>query len=439
MRKRRSSLLMTDAPMTEREPRAASPTAASRYRSLLGAFCVRLCVAITLAVVVLLAVELYAYRRYRHAAANVQEPAVRLDLGSATAEEHEYWEEFEQSNKVIYHQYVLWRRAPYQGSMISIDAEGVRQTLHTRCDGQTFTIWMFGDSVMWGAGTKDGETIPSFIASDYEKAGKPVCIVNYAEKGWSNTQETLELIQLLKHAARKPDIVLFYDGGTEAFAAYQAREADVHSNYGMFREFLDNWGKRRKAGFFYLQNTNTYRLLQEISQRLPFRPKPENSPLQEMEVVGLSEAVVQNYAANMSIVDLLAKQYGFRPIFIWYPNLAVGHKTLTEYEQEVLRQQYREFPNLGRMYQAVYNRSGEIQHADFYNLSDSVDDRKDSLYIGLSHMRSEGTEIMADRLFAILEGKKSIAPQRLGAAASARANQHTMQLNSNQPSEPSVR
>ena len=76
--------------------------------------------------------------------------------------------------------------------------------------------------------------------------------MNYAEKGWSNTQEMIGLIEQLKHATRKPDIVLFYDGGTEAFAAYQSDQADVHSNYNSFKNFLDNWGATQKGRLFLL-------------------------------------------------------------------------------------------------------------------------------------------------------------------------------------------
>ena len=164
-------------------------TPTMQYKSLLKYFAVRLCVAVTLSVILLGAVELYSYKRYLPVG-DPLEPAIKLDINeNGNATEREYWKEFVPSNKVTYHQYVLWRRAPYQGALISIDENGVRRTLHTRCDDQTFTIWTFGDSVMWGAGAPDGETIPSLLARDYEKAGKPVCIVNYAEKGWSNTQE----------------------------------------------------------------------------------------------------------------------------------------------------------------------------------------------------------------------------------------------------------
>ncbi len=382
---------------------------ATQYRSLLEYFVVRLCVAVTLGVVVLAAVELYAYKRYLPSDHDALEPAVKLDLTEeGTAADREYWKEFDQSNKVTYHQYVLWRRAPYQGELLSINQDGVRRTPHTRCDNKALTIWMFGDSVMWGSGAPDEETIPSIIAQDYEKAGRPVCIVNYAEKGWSNTQEMLELIEQLKHAPKTPDIVLFYDGGTEAFAAYQSGQADVHSNFGSFKKFLDGWSTAQKAGFSYLRQTNTYRLLERIAVRAPFHQGPEAAPKANValsKVATLSAAVVENYVQNMDVIDLLAKHYGFRAVFAWYPNLAVGHKELTPYEQQVLRLEYSKFPELGVMYKAVYDRGQEINRPDFYNLRDSVDDQKNTIYRGISHMRPEGDRIVADRLFNILERK----------------------------------
>ena len=392
-------------PLTTNDQAVESrPIPAKQYTSLLKYFAVRLCVAVTLAVIALAAVELYSYKRYLPVG-DPLEPAVKLDM-AATGDttEREYWKEFVDANKITYHQYVLWRRAPYSGELLAIDQDGVRRTLHSRCDDKTFTIWMFGDSVMWGAGSPDAETIPSLIAQNYEKAGKPVCIVNYAEKGWSNTQEMVALIEQLKHAARKPDIVLFYDGGTEAFAAYQSGRADVHSNYNSFKNFLDNWGASQKASFSYFEQTNTYRLLERIGIKAPFHRK-EPKPEVERDTDAISAAVMDNYLQNMNIIDLLAKQYGFRPVFAWYPNLAIGHKEQTPYEQQVLAMEYKKFHDLGSMYQAVYKKGREIKRPDFYYLGDALDDQKNSLYVGISHLKPEGNEIVAKRLFDILEHK----------------------------------
>ncbi len=382
----------------------------TQYRSLLKTFAVRLCVAVTLGVILLCAVELFSYERYLRTQPDLFEPVVHLDFAQgASAAEHKFWAEFAQANKVNYHQYVLWRRAPFQGEFISINQEGVRRTLHTRCDNQTFTIWMFGDSVMWGPGAPDAETIPSFVAQDYEKAGKPVCIVNYAEKGWSNTQEMIELIEQLKHSTKKPDVVLFYDGGTEAFAAYQSGQADVHSNLNLFKGFLDSWGNTQKAGFAYLRQTNTYRLLKRLSLKASSGLGQAKKSGQARDTEVLAAAVVENYIQNMDIVSLLARQYGFRPIFVWYPNMAVGHKQLTPYEQQVLGLEYRKFPGMDLMYQAVYEHSREINRPNFYNFANALDDRKDSLYKGISHLNPEGDQIVAGRLFDLLQGKTSSA------------------------------
>lgn len=399
--------LTTEHPITE-----SRQSPATQYRLLLQRFALRFCVAVTLAVVLLGAVEIYSYWRYLHSGGDVLEPAVKLDLAeNGNSANREYWKEFEQSNRVLYHQYVLWRRAPFHGELISINDDGIRRTLHTQCDddGKTFTVWMFGDSVLWGAGSSDAETIPSLIARDYEKAGKPVCIVNFGEKGWSNTQEMIGLMEQLKHAVRKPDAVLFYDGGTEAFAAYQSGRADVHSNFNLFSNFLDNWATTKKAGFAYLRQTNTFRMLDKIAARAPFHGSAAEPSKPALDVETLSAAVVKNYQQNIQIIDLLAKQYGFRPIFTWYPNLAVGHKELTPYEQDVLRFQYEQFPDLGRMYQAVYRRAPEIKSPEFYDLENLVDDQKSSLYVGISHMKPAGDQIVADCLFNILEEREKSA------------------------------
>jgi hypothetical protein len=55
-----------------------------------------------------------------------------------------YWREEVASQRNAYQAYVGWRRVPYQGSTIVVDAQGLRRTLHTRCDGSTPLIYMFG-------------------------------------------------------------------------------------------------------------------------------------------------------------------------------------------------------------------------------------------------------------------------------------------------------
>ncbi|MGC9988243.1 MAG: SGNH/GDSL hydrolase family protein [Terriglobales bacterium] len=401
-------------PLTENDPSVDSRQASTmQYKPLLKRFALRLCVVVTLCVGLLVAVEIYSYLRYTSAAGDVMELAVKLELAqNESPAEHEYWKEFAQANKITYHPWVLWRRQPYQGELISIDENGVRRTLHTRCDDKALTIWMFGDSVMWGAGAPDTDTIPTLVAADYEKAGRPACIVNYAEKGWSSTQEMIGLMEELKHTSRKPDLVLFYDGGTEAFTALQSRQVDVHSNFASFKNFLDKWSAGQKAHFSYLSQTNTYHLLDKISAKGLFHRKPVENAAAGPDPTLMADDVVHNYVQNMEIINALGKQFGFRAIFAWYPNMAVGHKALTPYEQQVLAMENKKFQGMDAMYAAVYKRAHELNPPGLLYLGDLLDDQKDSLYVGISHLKPEGNQIVADRLFDILEHQSSPAQAR---------------------------
>ena len=391
-------------PVTESTEASATAAPTASYWPLLKRFAVRLCVAFTIAVLILVATEFYAYLRV-HPNVNALELAAKLEIQqNESPAERQYWKEFKQANKVTYHPWVLWRRKAYDGQFISIDQDGIRRTMHNHCDDPSATtIWMFGDSVMWGAGAPDSDTIPSYIAADYEKAGHPACIVNYAEKGYANTQEIIGLIEELKHAKRKPDEVLFYDGGTEAFVAYQSGVVDVHSNYLSFKNFLDNWGAYERAGFGYFKQTNTARFLTKMGSKVEPQPKEKKKASAILDVDAASKAIVENYSQNMDIVNLLARQYHFRPVFAWYPNMAVGHKELTSYEQQVLASEYHQFPDLGVIYKATYDQAKAMNRPDLIYLGDLLDNEKDSMYVGISHLKPDGNKIVADHLFDILQ------------------------------------
>ena len=361
----------------------------------------------TLGLVFLTIVELDSYRRGMKNQTAV-EPEVDTAVSRGNPEEVEYWREQKAAQKVQYEPYVLWRRVPFNGSAISINADGIRRTLHTHCDAATFTVWTFGDSVMWGWGNPDSETIPSLLAADYEKAGRPVCIINYAEKGWANTQELIGLVEELKHADHKPDAVLFYDGGTEAFTAYENRQVDVHSNYQEFKNYFEGLLAERKPGFSYWQRSNTYRRLEAIAERVSARLHHDDESkvsFSESEAQALAPGIMKNYEQNMDIIDLLAQKYGFRPLFVWYPNMAVGHKHLTEEEVELNQRLKKKFPGMELIYRAVYERCRSLQRPDLFYLGDLLDDEPSTLYMGIAHLNVVGNQITADKLFQILENR----------------------------------
>ena len=69
-------------------------TPTTQYKSLFKYFAIRLCVAVTLAAILLASVEFYSYRRYLPVAQDAMEPAVKLDLAEeGNPADREYWKD----------------------------------------------------------------------------------------------------------------------------------------------------------------------------------------------------------------------------------------------------------------------------------------------------------------------------------------------------------
>ena len=121
-------------PLTETPTEATTTAPTMQYWSLIKHFAVRLCVSITLVVLLLVGVEFYSYLRF-HPNVNALELAAKLEIAqNESPAEREYWSEFKKANKVTYHPWVLWRRQPFNGELITIDQDGIRRTPHNHCE-----------------------------------------------------------------------------------------------------------------------------------------------------------------------------------------------------------------------------------------------------------------------------------------------------------------
>src|ERR1700737_1581561 len=125
--------------LTKSDPTVDSRlTSNLQYKFFLRYFAPRFCVAVTLGVILLAAVEFCSYLRYLSKATDTLEPWVKLELAQAGSDsEREYWKEFVQASKVTYHPYVLWRRPPYPGGVLSINGEGTRGPRHPQGETKT--------------------------------------------------------------------------------------------------------------------------------------------------------------------------------------------------------------------------------------------------------------------------------------------------------------
>lgn len=308
--------------------------------------------------------------------------------------------EWAPSGSYDYQPYVVWRHRRYRGETIFVDDEGLRRTYHSHCDGDQYTIWVFGGSTLWGAGSPDWGTIPSFLADLYEKAGQPACVRNFGEGGWVNTQEVIDLMLELKRARRKPDLVIFYDGVNEAFVSIQSGRVDVHMNFDYIKSQMESSAIQTSGGFRYWLNTNTGTLLRYLAERRVL-PGTRRLRSEAIDSDSLARAAVANYLQNLELVEILGREYKFEAAFFWQPAIFAG-KPLTGEERKIVSTQNALAPNLEAVWLAASNLIRAETRPQLYDIADVFDNLEGRVYLDWCHVTMDANRIVAARVYQAL-------------------------------------
>jgi hypothetical protein len=367
----------------------------------LKTFLVRFCVCVTILVALLIFGEAICYLDLKYTAGvEIPHPS-SIYQGQSWASV--YWRELkEMTDRLQYQSYVIWRRAPFAGQTINVDAGGIRKTYYSSCDASSYNIWIFGNSSLWGTGVPDWDTIPSLLAKRYQDAGHKVCVKNFGEKAWVSTQELIQLTLALKQAAQKPDLVIFYDGVTDSYLPYQSNVTDAHFNFAQTKEEFQSLGNHG-ASLEYLKRTNTYRTLMELRSTLvEGGANIGRAHFTAEELNSMAEITYNNYLKNIRLVDLLAQGFGFRCAFFWQPTLLAGHKPLTADEIRLRKAELSNHPGGDAVFQATYNLFEHYQNEDFFDLANIFDKDPDERFLDFSHIGPVGNQIVADKMFAVL-------------------------------------
>jgi len=374
--------------------RQQGQTETTRMEAPNGNLVKRLGIALILVIVWLAWVELACFARLRFANTDTDViPRSRLQAVYKDAP----WvnalaDEWKPSNVFSYEAYVGWERKPFHGQTINVDANGVRKSQPSHCENdKAYTIWMFGGSTIWGAGVPDWLTIPSLLAAHYEKDGRRVCILNFGEKAWVNTQEMLKLTLELKRAARKPDLVIFYDGPADVYETYQSGQAGLHQNFDDVRKTLESRAAAGSGNFRYLLESNTAKTF--------FRQRSRDATAKSLSTDDLAKATIHCYLENVQLIEALAREYKFEPVFFWEPTLSTGNKPLTPEEQQARAASRTRTPGLEEANQAAYALVRAEARPPVFPIADALDSATGTVYFDEAHVSAEGNQLIADRIY----------------------------------------
>lgn len=327
-----------------------------------------------------------------------------------------FWYEFRLSRNQQFRPFVGWRRAPFKGQTIEVDQDGVRVTPGANCSPKSFKVFTFGASEMWGTGSPNWGTIPAHLQKGLEKLGQgPVCVTNFAESAYVSMQGIITLLMQLR-SGNVPDVVLFYSVEDDIYSAYQSGRVGVLENLDQIAARFE--GKRKPEGLLdRVKTTYSYKLVDLYMDKLTIA-KPQEPGVNKVvsyesmgiDVEALSDAVVQELLENYKIVNGLAKEYGFKYMFVVPPSVWRGEKSLTPEEQRMKDLALQE-EALHKLSAAVYGKL-EVEapkYENFQSLTHVFDHHDALLWIDATHVTPEGNQLVAMSLLELLQGQKVVA------------------------------
>ena len=331
-------------------------------------------------------------------------PRAHTSYYASVAWAKQYWREFSLSRPVLYHDYVIWRRSSFSGQFININRDGIRLTPGAECSANSYKVFAFGGSTMWGTGSPDWATIPAYLQADLNalKHG-PVCVMNFGESAYVSMQGMIALEEQLQ-LGNVPDLVIFYDGVNDVYAAYQSGRP-THQNFNDIAAKLHNGRSSSSSFVAWIESSNLFQLYKRLVTELRKEPPKELVTYKTMGVdtATLSDAVVQKYLRNYQIVDALARKYGFKFAFFWQPVISIGDKPLTSEEQDMKKQMD---PALIELYEAVYRRVQRVanEYENLYYIAEMFNSLDSGIWIDYAHVTPVGNRLIAEKIFGEITG-----------------------------------
>jgi lysophospholipase L1-like esterase len=344
-----------------------------------------------------------------------QSPRAHVSYYASQAWAQQYWKEFSLSRHQLYHPYVLWRRAPLKGDFVNINRDGIRLTPGADCSVNSYKVFAFGGSTMWGTGAPDWGTIPAYLQADFTALlHEPVCVMNFGESAYVSTQGVIQLMLELQ-SGNVPDLVIFYDGVNDTYAAYQSGRP-THQNFDQLAAQLEKGNSSPPSFVAWVKSSHSFHLFKRLLAKL--RQKPRNSTdlitykTKGIDTAALGDSVVERYLSNYEIVDALAPKYGFTFLFFWQPVITIGHKSLTSEEQEMRR---RMEPALIELYESVYRRVQQVaeKYGNLYYIAEMFDSLNSGVWIDETHVTPVGNRLIAERIFTVITGRNLLAKKGL--------------------------
>ena len=279
------------------------------------------------------------------------------------------------SEKSQYYPYIEFRESPFEGEYAYVDSQGLRPIPQSECGENSYRVFTFGNSAMWGQYEPNHLTLAAHIQEELSTfISDPVCLINHAHGGWNFTQSLIQLINLIQKDDI-PDLVIFYNGAIDIISSAQYQYPNIPlSTHEKAKEIgeidlelpsEDNfylWFKDTEIGSLILESNKPYTptiptILPFYLHNYQFKLKDNNLNPEDL------------YLENYDLVSSLANTYNFNYAVFVQPVSFYGDKPLTPKEEIDIRDGWLSDPRYAMEFQQTYPKllaaSEELNHLYF--------------------------------------------------------------------------
>lgn len=303
-----------------------------------------------------------------------------------------YWNEHQASRHTQWASYVYWRRKPFDGELIDVDAHGFRVT-PSPPSPPLRTIWLFGGSTAWGTGNRNEGTLAAQLQRVYHEraADLGVRVLNFAESGYVSRQSLAAFQSALACPQPTADLAIFLDGANDVFAALQEGTPGLPQNEeNRRREFNSSRQLAAQLRAWALRLEGISRLA------LPAPTAPD-----EAAIDALARAVAEHYLTQVVQASTLARHYDVDLIHAWQPTV-FDRATPRGDEPAITGASIAAHVRLQRQARAhVRERLAADSSLAGRDLGDVFDASEQPVFFDFVHLSERGQALLAERLFEL--------------------------------------
>lgn len=303
---------------------------------------------------------------------------------------YRYYLEADRTSKAAYQSFIGFKLKPFQGKTISIGIDGFRKTTLTPSLGDSPSQAVFlGGSTMFGAGSADDYTIPSYFAIKQHKYE----VLNFGQPAYSAYQSFI-LLQLEVTKSLSPDLVVTYDGVNNAPVLHGPF---AHLREQQFKEKLQGVDQEDKPTDFY-----SFRALRHLVKivKSKITTVPPESQKEALSVEKDQEGAVELLESWLAM-KRLCDQIGADFICILQPHAFVGNPDLSNLLNSNYKRWHRGMQDAYGYYDEVIKLMKTDHYQElaphFLDLTRAFDQMPNT-YVDFCHVSPNGNEKIADEI-----------------------------------------